>query len=363
MSLTSLIKGKTETDKKVQTILRNAIPKKSEFSSMSEHQAFSQHVPIQVPYELSISYHASVVGTAFDYMARLLIARLKKDLMEDELVARRGLDIILKYEKFHPAGKKLTARVEKKYKQAIRQINQFTKKEKVDVKEVVPHACFLSRLEHIFRSGLPPMDIQKSLLNEELEEITEDVYKLCKVFEEVFIRTNVITKDSDVVYNPHFGKVSMGCGGADADVYIDGTLYDFKSTKAKGYKWQDIAQIYGYFLLDCIAYDMNDKSASLYGRDIKRIAIYKARYGEIEYVDTATLSKEKLYDAKEALIRVLKPNLMHVDFHMKMNQKTRRRTERSDENDMEANRNSFLAQFCLIAFFIFIGVLFIIFIV
>lgn len=41
MSLTSLIKGKTEIDKKVQAILKNAIPKKAEFSSMSEHQAFS----------------------------------------------------------------------------------------------------------------------------------------------------------------------------------------------------------------------------------------------------------------------------------------------------------------------------------
>ena len=33
---------------------------------------------------------------------------------------------------------------------------------------------------------------------------------------------NIVTPESDVIFNPHFGSCSKSVGGADADIYIDG---------------------------------------------------------------------------------------------------------------------------------------------
>ncbi|WP_191565976.1 hypothetical protein [Metabacillus idriensis] len=68
----------------------------------------------------------------------------------------------------------------------------------------------------------------------------------CEVFIERFMLPHVITPKSNVVFNPHFGIASKSCGGADADIYVDGTLYDFKTSKLTGYRWKEIAQIFSY---------------------------------------------------------------------------------------------------------------------
>lgn len=49
---------------------------------------------------------------------------------------------------------------------------------------------------------------------------------MCDVFQERFIPT--INSSSKIIYNPNFGVASAFVGGADGDVIIDGTLYDFK---------------------------------------------------------------------------------------------------------------------------------------
>ena len=70
-------------------------------------------------------------------------------------------------------------------------------------------------------------------------------------------------------------------------IYIDGTLYDFKCTKKERYAWKDVAQILGYYLLDCISKDHKDQENDLDKYEIRRIAFYKARFGEIEYYDVS----------------------------------------------------------------------------
>lgn len=43
--------------------------------------------------------------------------------------------------------------------------------------------------------------------------------------------------DNDIVFNPKFGFTAMFVGGADADLFINGIIFNFKCTKNKGYKW------------------------------------------------------------------------------------------------------------------------------
>lgn len=68
-----MIKGKSDEDKALQSVLKNIIPKKDEFYTLSGHDAFSSSYHTHVPYKLTNNYYSSVVGTAFDYMARLII--------------------------------------------------------------------------------------------------------------------------------------------------------------------------------------------------------------------------------------------------------------------------------------------------
>lgn len=77
----------------------------------------------------------------------------------------------------------------------------------------------------------------------------------------------------------------------DGDIIIDGTLFDFKSEKNVGFKWQEVAQLLGYFLLNEIPLDVSNAGDiyftdhSYHHLEINRIAFYRARYGEIEYID------------------------------------------------------------------------------
>jgi hypothetical protein len=101
-------------------------------------------------------------------------------------------------------------------------------------------------LETVARSGLPPVDINISLIEDTDNEIINDLRALCNVFKDKFINSGIFKENEDVVFNPHFGVVvSLHVGGADADIFINGTLYDFKCTKSRGYSWTECAQIVG----------------------------------------------------------------------------------------------------------------------
>ena len=172
--------------------------------------------------------------------------------------------------------------------------SEFVKHSYINFEELLPYALYLAKLEIIYRSGMRPQDIKGSLLGKEENEILEDLKQLCVVFIEHFMITKVIKSESNVVFNPHFGIASMICGGADADIFIDGTLYDFKTSKKPGYSWIEIAQIFGYYFLNKIAANLKDDKAELNGYTINKLAIYKARYGEIEFIDISTMESEKM---------------------------------------------------------------------
>ncbi|MEK5530659.1 hypothetical protein MKX79_14935 [Viridibacillus sp. FSL R5-0468] len=329
MSLTSMLKGKKEIDIELQTILREIIPSKKDFCTVSGNEAFSSKYSIEAPYNLNYPQQSSVVGTAFDYMARFIVAQKinsnKIDVFVD-LTAGRGLEIIKRY-----CNKKTIRLLEKKFEDGINLVNEFVNNN-IKFEKLLLFAVYMARLEIVYRSGIPPKDIKSSMLGKEESEIVVDLKQLCEVFIERFIIPQVITSNSNVVFNPHFGVASLSCGGADADIYIDGTLYDFKTTKATGYRWQEIAQIFSYYLLNCIAIDLKDKSAKLDNYEIKRLAFYKARYGEIEYIDISIMETTEMELAVKKINELLKISEFSIardelpvklEHYSKSNKKTR----------------------------------------
>lgn len=299
MSLKSKITGNDPADKEFQRIVRQALPSKTGFRTLSGNNPFTTQCSCQAPYTLSKSYYASVVGTAFDYVARIIIAGKitdNKDSVFSNLVAAGGLRTLQ-----HTVGGKEFRRLNDKYDDAIKILKSYVYKKEGDIEDLLSHACFLARLEHINRSGMPPQDIQKSLLGREEDEILADLFKLCDMFITKFINNSLINSKSTVVFNPRFGLASICCGGADADIYVDGTLYDFKTSKTNAYSWKEAAQIVGYYLLNRVSVLIDDVTASLLNYPIERLAMYRARYGEIEFVEITDLNPDLIEQATEEL--------------------------------------------------------------
>ena len=165
------------------------------------------------------------------------------------------------------------------------------KEYKIDLEELIKYTCFLAKLEQITRSGMLPEN-PNSLLDNINEEVIVDIKQLYYVFIKDF--TKIVCKDSLVVFNPRFGEVtSLLVGGADSDIYIDGTLYDFKVKKDNGYKWQDAAQLIGYYMLYLITISLGEIT-EMSEYPIIRLAFYKGRKGEIEYIEVKDIGSENV---------------------------------------------------------------------
>ncbi|PEO24957.1 hypothetical protein COL24_01030 [Bacillus toyonensis] len=135
---------------------------------------------------------------------------------------------------------------------------------------------------------------------------------MCKVFEEKFFIPEIVHKESKVVYNPNFGLASMIVDGADGDIIIDGVLYDFKTGKPFAYSRVNAAQLIGYYFLNdisLIAMELGYESSSF---DIEKVALYKARYGEIEYFDLKNTNAEKNTEITTELILHFKENCFTI---------------------------------------------------
>ncbi|MDF2891786.1 MAG: hypothetical protein K0R80_2153 [Clostridia bacterium] len=305
MSLTSTLQGKTEKDKKFQDIIKTIINPRPSFTTVSGKKAFSAEYEELVPYSLSNPYYATLVGVGFDYLARFIVANKIKNTNSkrsavNNLVAGNGLKRLEKI-----TEKRLYDELDKKYKNSVKMCEGFVNDGKSNLDEMLYIAGYLASLEIVARSGMPPQDIKKSLIVDTDIEVINDLRILCNLFENIFISSGILNENSSVIFNPRFGIVSMHCGGADADIFIDGTLYDFKCTKSKGYNWSDCAQIVGYYLLNIIDIRCGGHGIGIdeYGDEysIDRLAFYRSRYGEIENLEVELLGENKVEQGIEEI--------------------------------------------------------------
>ena len=88
--------------------------------------------------------------------------------------------------------------------------------------------------------------------------------------------------------NPSFGSASELVGGADADMVMDDTIIDIKTTKKLSLDRSFLDQVLGYYVLHHISGvgELNPKPT------ITKVAIYFSRYGYVmhlsELIDSAT---------------------------------------------------------------------------
>ncbi len=274
MSLTTLLRS----DTKVRQVLKEICPSKTDFVTNSGFPAFSNNCPIVVPPNYESPLQATIIGTASDYLFRFQTAKIlsysKEDVIKDTN-AERGLNYLIKN-----SNEALKSKCLSFFNNGISIIRHYIYGDPVDIKILAEISFRLANYEYIYRNGKPPISFE-----EELDIIDEkavhDLINLAKQFELNFINSGIIRSNSDVVFNPSFGKWSSLCGGADADIYIDGVLYDFKCTKDMYKDWYEIGQLFGYYCLYLLSSMDKDDKLPCMKKPIHTIAVYKSRYGII----------------------------------------------------------------------------------
>ncbi|WP_336448702.1 hypothetical protein [Bacillus cereus] len=301
MSLTSMLEGFKKNEKQFQAIIKKVTPNRNDFQTMSGNVAFSKEYDMLVPYSLENTHNSIILGIAFDYMARLIIARVATNNREDfftELAAEKGLD---EFKRLNREDVNISFRLEDLYNKAVNLMRDFVEGAS-DIQTMIRVSNFLANLEWVYRNHKLPEDIRKSLFSHPSEDIARELEQMCKVFEEKFCIPEIVHKESEVVYNPNFGLASIMVDGADGDIIIDGVLYDFKTGKPFAYSWVNAAQLIGYYFLNDISFTARDWGYESSSFNIEKVALYKARYGEIEYFDLKNTDAEKNAEITEELI-------------------------------------------------------------
>lgn len=361
----SLTKPHGFTAKNIKSIIKNCIPIKEQFYSNNNSRCFDTKKKCVVAYEIDSTYQSSLCGTAFDYLARFCIAHVAKhnrDIVLNNLVAEQFISDTFRLRTIKSSKKTkeklekenihlslpdevvcgnitysylseicdvekekiqelishdlikirfLTNREEKEtlvklkngYRELLKPVENYINGEFLDESILIDICIVLAKIEHMKRSGVGAIPISK-IFDYDMNNkcVKEELRKMLCSFKGVFLP--LINKDSIVVYNPHFGIGSRIIGGADADIYIDGVLYDFKTTIKNGWNSADVSQIVGYYLLDTIAKKCEDVNDDLKEYPIYKVALYKVRHEEVAYFDVKNISVDLLEKAIEEICYV-----------------------------------------------------------
>ncbi len=221
----------------------------------------------------------AVVGNAFDYLFRAVVKHHYKHrkIIEETWLADHVINkLIQRYNKRNnPKGEFLS----KYYSEAGEQFATYHSIGEV-TSRLIEGAIFLGQLDLYYRCGyvedygsFNQADIED--LKAMLSLVDKDVFKV----------------ENKCWLNPHFGEASKLVTGADADLIIDETLIDVKTTKELKLLRRDFNQIFCYYILSLIG-GVNGKKTI---KPIKKIGIYFARYGLLWTIPLSDIAPAKAH--------------------------------------------------------------------
>lgn len=327
MSLTSLLKK----DQVFQTIVQDSLPQREHFVSTGDFPAFSHNPRLLVSDNNRFSELSGLVGTASDYAFRFIIAKHTYDVtfsVLNSLIAKKGVEVSL-----NPVH-------QLEYEMSIDCIKAYILSPSLSCSHII-NACYVfAKLEMIYRSkDILSFDVSPSFFADDplTCEIEDEILQMCQLFEKTFLSSGLVLHSSFVKNNPTFSHLTIVCRGADADIQLDGTLYDFKSSIHLGYHWKEVAQVYCYFLFDCLERIYHEIIAPKYDPErIHLIAFYRSRYGIIEHFDTSLIPKDDL----ALVLTKIKEYLFRKDYSLRIH-----RLESiiaSSDNNEGSQNNQFL---------------------
>ena len=214
----------------------------------------------------------TLVGTAFDYCLRFCIAAYNPGLVfVNQWVAEIALDLIRKERHRLPDGLSPELAADG-VTHARRLYNEFLAS-RLFTRPLARATLSLAALDRAYREG--PGTVKTRYLRDSLRAQTDDCMRLVRA-----IPLETIDVKEKAVLNPGFGDASALVGGADADLLLDDTLVDIKTTKDFKITPAMVHQLVGYRIL-LAACDPREGIAQMAPR-ITHGAIYFSRYGRME---------------------------------------------------------------------------------
>jgi hypothetical protein len=201
-----------------------------------------------------------LVGTAADYLIRFYLERLNgSKTVKRSWVARHG-----------GASKERRMLAITLYEMAERNYNKYSETGQV-TDDLFDGCIWLAQLDFITREGT---DLMSKEVPASYREDLRSIY-------DVLLRSGSCMRAENIcVLNPTFGNGSWLVGGADADVIVDDTLIEFKTTiepARKDRQKEALRQLLGYYVLS----EIGGVPVKEIVEDIKimNIGVYYSRQG------------------------------------------------------------------------------------
>jgi len=226
-----------------------------------------------------ITKNYALVGTSFDYLLRFKIENINKTVIKTPWIASESISILKKYGKLIADEKKIKntiSIIEIMLRDAENDYRKYLKTGKINDK-LIESSIKLGQIDIICRAGKIPDN-----LNIVEKADIKDIKNLIKIVDPQLFKSKDIC-----ILNPEFGKASELVGGADADIIIDDTLIDIKTTKNLKLNRNYYNQLIGYYILNKIGKidGLNKKI------NINNVGIYFSRHGFLFQIPVSQFNK------------------------------------------------------------------------
>lgn len=239
--------------------------------------------------------HAQLVGTAFDYVLRLHLAIINESVWErtwiaEDAVERLELALSLKWPVFVPGSQRSTRGLLAKSRRFIEDAKDHFDQccETGEVSDdMLRSALLLAQLDAYYRCGLLGHGFGE-VDNADVVDLRALYGVLTNLAESPFSASKLC------VLNPDFGKASKLVRGADADVLIDETLIELKTTKQLQFSAEMFRQLMGYYALHeigGIAKGIRPKPK------IHRLGVYFSRFGAFVSIPVESVVNSETFPA------------------------------------------------------------------
>jgi len=220
-----------------------------------------------------VTKHYSLVGTAFDYLMRFYIKRLNPEAVTQEWVAESSIKSMRKIgfaftsqRQVMPIDDNVIASANQMLSQAKKAYSNYMQSGEMN-DELIKCTILLAQLDTYFRAGI---------IDEDFGTIDEgDVTDLQRLIS--IVKPDSFKAKELCLLNPTFGEASELIGGADADLVIDNTLIDIKTTMQLEFKRDHFNELIGYYTL----YKIGGIPDAPVKPKIEDLGIYYSRYGEL----------------------------------------------------------------------------------
>jgi hypothetical protein len=199
---------------------------------------------------------ARLVGTAFDYLFRFYLQHLNPNAVCRRWIAEEALTRLATDQGLHKKGQKII-------EGARKNVNEFLKSGRI-TDELIRSSVLLAGLDPIVRAGVGHENIGLVYKHD-----VQDLRNLIGVIEPRLFKAKKLC-----LLNPTFGEASLLVGGADADIVIDDTIIDIKTTKNLACLPRDFHQLVGYYVLHQVG-SIGELKSKL---RINKFAVYFSRF-------------------------------------------------------------------------------------